>query len=111
SEYKNLRGIRHIINWHPNSDLTYTPKNLLDDPEFARGYRLLKKFNLLSDLQIYPNQMQQAYSLAKANPDIAVVINHMGMPVDRSREEWQRGMALLSSLPQVSVKISGFGFI
>lgn len=111
SEHKNVRGIRHIINWHPNPELTYTPKNLLEDPAFARGYSLLKKFNLLFDLQIYPNQMQQAYALARTNPDIAVVINHMGMPVDRAKEEWLQGMSLLSSLPHVSVKISGFGFI
>jgi predicted TIM-barrel fold metal-dependent hydrolase len=109
--HKNLRGIRHIINWHPNPKLTYTPKNLLEDPAFTRGYRLLKKFALSFDLQIYPNQMQQAYALAKANPDTAVIINHMGMPVDPDREEWLQGMKLLSSLPQVSVKISGFGFI
>jgi predicted TIM-barrel fold metal-dependent hydrolase len=111
SEYRNLRGIRHILNWHPNPALSYTEKNALLDPALARGYGLLKKFNLSFDLQIYPAQMQQAYRLAKANPDIAVIINHMGMPVDRDKGEWQHGMALLSSLPHVAVKISGFGFI
>lgn len=111
SQYKNLRGIRHIINWHPNPNLTYTPKNLLEDPAFQRGYLLLNKFSLSFDLQIYPNQMRQAYELAKANPNVPVIINHMGMPVNRNKEEWQQGMTLLSSLPYVSVKISGFGFI
>lgn len=111
SQCKNLRGIRHIVNWHPNPNLTYTPKNLLADPAFQRGYHLLNKFGLSFDLQIYPNQMCQAYELAKANPNVAVIINHMGMPVDRNKEEWQQGIALLSTLPHVSVKISGFGFI
>jgi predicted TIM-barrel fold metal-dependent hydrolase len=111
SHSKNLRGIRHIINWHSNPNLTYTPKNLLDDSAFQYGYQLLNKFGLSFDLQIYPNQMHQAYELAKANPQVPVIINHMGMPVDRNKEEWQQGMKLLSSLPHVSVKISGFGFI
>jgi len=110
-QYKNLRGIRQIINWHPNPNLTYTAKNLLDDPAFQRGYQLLNTFGLSFDLQIYPNQMRQAYELSKANPHVPVIINHMGMPVDRNKEEWQQGMALLSSLPHAFVKISGFGFI
>ncbi|GGY84692.1 hypothetical protein GCM10011613_32130 [Cellvibrio zantedeschiae] len=108
---KNVRGIRHIINWHPNPALTYTPKNLLEDPVFKRGYKLLNKFGLSFDLQIYPNQMGQAYDLAKANPNVPVIINHMGMPVDKDKKQWQQGMSLLSSLPHVSVKVSGFGFI
>lgn len=111
SQYKNVRGIRHIINWHSNPALTYTPKNLLEDPAFQHGYQLLNKFGLSFDLQIYPNQMQQAYELAKANLHVPVIINHMGMPVDVDKGEWKTGMMLLSSLPHVSVKISGFGFI
>ncbi len=109
--HKSVRGIRHIINWHPDHALTYTPKNLLESSAFKRGYKLLSKYHLSFDLQIYPNQMRQAYDLAKANPEVPVIINHMGMPVDRDKGQWQAGMALLSQLPHVAVKISGFGFI
>ncbi len=109
-----VRGIRHIINWHPDPRRTYTPKNLLDDDAFARGYALLAKYRLSFDLQIYPNQMTQAYRLAAANPDVPVILNHTGMPVDRDAAgiaAWKSGMALLATLPHVSTKISGLGFI
>lgn len=109
--YKNLRGIRHIINWHPNPSLTYTSENLLEDSAFHRGYRLLKKFNCSFDLQIYPNQMQQAYELAKHHPEIPVILNHLGMPIDSDKSGWKKGIQSLASLPHASVKISGFGFI
>jgi predicted TIM-barrel fold metal-dependent hydrolase len=111
---RNVRGIRHIINWHPDPRRTYTPKNLLDDPDFARGYALLARYRLSFDLQIYPNQMTQAYQLARANPDVPVILNHTGMPVDRDAAgiaAWKSGMKLLATLPNVATKISGLGFI
>lgn len=110
----NVRGIRHIINWHPDPNRTYTPKNLLDDDAFARGYALLARYRLSFDLQIYPNQMTQAYRLAAANPDVPVILNHTGMPVDRDASgiaAWKSGMKLLATLPHVATKISGLGFI
>lgn len=111
SEYKNLRGIRHIINWHPNPLLTYNRQNYLEDSAFHRGYRLLTKFNLSFDLQIYPNQMLQAYELAKLHPDTPLILNHMGMPVDLDKNEWKKGIQVLAQLSHASIKISGFGFI
>ena len=113
-ESSNVRGIRHIINWHPDPKKTYTAKNLLDDDAFARGYALLAKYRLSFDLQIYPNQMEQAYRLARAHPDVPVILNHMGMPVDRdaaSLAAWTSGLRLLATLPHVATKISGLGFI
>jgi len=114
AEARNVRGIRHIVNWHPDPRRTYTPKNLLDDPAFARGYALLAKYDLSFDLQIYPNQMTQAYRLAAAHPDVPVILNHTGMPVDRDAAgiaAWKSGMKLLAGLPHVATKISGLGFI
>ncbi|EGF92659.1 amidohydrolase family protein [Asticcacaulis biprosthecium C19] len=109
-ESPKVRGIRHILNWHPDPRLTYGPDNLFDDPQLAKGYALLAKYSLSFDLQIYPVQMLQAYEVAKNHPDIAVMINHMGMPVD-DVEAWRAGMRKLAELPHVAVKISGLGFI
>ncbi|ESQ84878.1 hypothetical protein AEAC466_07420 [Asticcacaulis sp. AC466] len=107
----NVRGIRHIINWHADPQRTYTPRNLLEDDGFARGYALLARYGLSFDLQIYPGQMRQAAALAARHPDIPVMINHMGMPVDADKTEWRTGMKTLAQLPHVAVKISGMGFV
>ena len=106
----NVRGIRHILNWHPDPARTYTPANVFDDRQLAKGYALLAKHNLSFDLQIYPNQMQAAYDLARAHDNIPLILNHMGMPVDADRTQWRAGMQALAQLPQAAVKISGFGF-
>ncbi len=108
---RNVRGIRHILNWHSDPRRTYTGRNLLDDDGFARGYGLLAKYKLSFDLQIYPGQMQQAAALAARHPDIPLIVNHMGMPVDADLGEWRAGLDALSALPHAAVKISGFGFI
>ncbi len=110
-ESRNVRGIRHIINWHENPKRTYTPRNLLEDAGFARGYGLLSRYKLSFDLQIYPGQMIQAYELAKQHPDTPVILNHMGMPVDADLTQWRQGMSKLAELPHAAVKISGLGFV
>ena len=111
AERRNVRGIRHILNWHADPKRTYTPRNLLDDEAFARGYALLGKYNLSFDLQIYPNQMQQAAALAAKHPDVPVILNHMGMPVDADLTEWREGLQALATLPHAALKISGMGFV
>ncbi len=111
AESPNVRGIRHIINWHPDPRRAYTPHDLLEDDAFAAGYARLAKYGLAFDLQIYPNQMNAAYLVGKANPDVPVSLNHMGMPVDTDLTQWREGLDLLARLPHVAVKISGMGFV
>ncbi len=55
--------------------------------------------------------MKQAAQLAAKHPDVPVILNHMGMPVDNDLSQWREGMQALAALPYVSVKISGLGFI
>ena len=111
AESRNVRGIRHILNWHADPRRTYTPRNLLDDPVWQRGYGRLAHYRLSFDLQIYPGQMIQAAGIAARHPDVPVILNHMGMPVDADLSEWRAGLAALAALPHASVKISGMGFV
>jgi predicted TIM-barrel fold metal-dependent hydrolase len=110
----NVRGVRHILNWHAEPSKTYTPRDLLIDDAFASGYALLAKYELSFDLQIYPSQMPAAAKLAGRNERTPMIVNHTGMPVDRNASglaAWRDGMAALAERPNVSVKISGFGIV
>lgn len=112
--HKNVRGIRHIVNWHTNPAKTYGPADMTLDPQWAKGYALLGKYNLSFDMQAYPGQFAHLASIAARHPEIPVVINHAGMPVDTDdagKALWVDGMTKLAALPHVSVKLSGFGFI
>jgi predicted TIM-barrel fold metal-dependent hydrolase len=110
--YRNVRGIRHMINWHDDMSKTYTLERFLDNPAWVQNYGLLRKFGFSFDLQIYPRQMDQAAALVARHPDIPVVLDHAGMPIDREPAEidvWRNGLKTLAALPHVSIKISGLG--
>jgi len=114
AQHRNLRGIRHIVNWHPDPKRTYTPRDVTGNPDWQRGFALLAKYDLSFDYQAYPHQFGRLAALAARHDDVPVVINHTGMPVDTDHEGlalWRRGMKALAALPQVAVKISGLGFM
>ena len=112
--HRNVRGIRQILNWHPDPKKTYTPRDLLADPTWEQGFALLRKYGLSFDLQIYPGQMQAAAQLASRHPDTLIILNHTGMPVDRDAaglQAWRAGMQALAQQPNVVAKISGLAML
>jgi predicted TIM-barrel fold metal-dependent hydrolase len=106
---KNVRGIRHIVNWHPDPRRTYTPRDVTQDEMWRRGFARLAAHGLSFDLQAYPAQLAALAPLIAAHPDIPVFINHAGMGVDGDAD-WRDGIAPLARLDHVAIKLSGFGF-
>jgi predicted TIM-barrel fold metal-dependent hydrolase len=112
--HSRVRGIRQILNWHADPNLTYAAADLLEDPAFEAGYALLGHYGLRFDSQIYPGQMPAAAALAGRHPETAMILNHCGMPVDASAEgmaQWREGMQTLARRPKVAVKISGLSLV
>lgn len=112
--YANVRGIRQILNWHPDPAKTYTPRDLLQDQTWHAGFAQLARRGLSFDLQIYPAQMNAAAELAARHPDTPVILNHTGMPVDKDADglaTWRAGMRMLADRPNVAVKISGLAML
>lgn len=114
-EFKNLRGIRQILNYHPDPVKTFLDRSrseLMRSAKWQEGYALLRKYDLSFDLQLYYPQMEDAFQVAKRFPDTQVILNHTGMPLDRSPadiEGWRKGMARLAEAPNVACKVSGLG--
>jgi predicted TIM-barrel fold metal-dependent hydrolase len=113
AQRRNVRGIRHIVNWHPDPRRTYTPRDVTQDEAWQRGFALLGDHGLSFDLQAYPGQFPALAKLIERHPGIPVIINHCGMMVPSDpdgRREWRAGMTALAACANVSVKISGIGF-
>lgn len=113
-EHSNVRGIRQIVNWHADPLKTYTPRDLLQDEAWRKGFKVLHRHELSFDLQIYPSQMPAAAELAARHDNTQIVLSHCGMPTDRDADglaAWKRGMALLAKQPNVAVKISGLAMM
>jgi predicted TIM-barrel fold metal-dependent hydrolase len=113
AQYKNVRGIRHIVCWHRDPVKSYGCRpNLLSDSQWRRGFALLQKFGFSFDLQLYPLQMGEGVDLARSYPETLIILDHAGMPVDRDREgirTWREGLGDFAATPNVAVKISGLG--
>jgi len=113
ARHPRVRGIRHIVNWHPDPRRSYTERDVTRDAAWQRGFARLADHGLSFDLQCYPGQMTALAELFARHPDIPVIVNHAGMAVLDDPDgpaEWRRGLAALAACPQVSVKLSGFGF-
>ncbi len=82
---------------------------MMRDPKWLAGLRLFRKFDLSWDLRVPTWHLEEAALVARANPDIAVVLNHTGFPWDRSDAGlalWRRGMQALAACEQVCCKLS-----
>jgi predicted TIM-barrel fold metal-dependent hydrolase len=111
--HRSVRGIRHIVNWHADPNRTYTPRDVTQDAAWQRGFGLLGKHGLSFDLQCYAGQMAPLAALFARHPEVPVIVNHAGMPIDTDEVGvalWRSGMRVLAALPHVATKLSGFGF-
>mgnify|MGYP000480594951 CR=1 FL=1 len=120
-----FRGIRHMLASHTDKRIhSFAP-----DPELSRsrafrqGFEELAARGLSFDAWCYHHQLPQVTELAKAFPQVPIVLCHLGTPVayggpfasagatdaDRQRtlETWRRDLAELAQCPNVVVKISG----
>jgi predicted TIM-barrel fold metal-dependent hydrolase len=112
--HPHVRGIRQIVNWHADPQRTYTPSDITQDPQWQAGFVRLAAHRLSFDLQCYPAQMPGLAPLFARNPDVPVIINHLGMPVMSDPDgiaEWRAGLRALAAIPHVAIKLSGLGFL
>lgn len=107
-----VKGVRQLLNWHKK--LTYTAadrQNDLSNSIWMSRFALLKKYNLSFDMQICPEQMIDAVLLLQKFPDIMVVVNHAGMPIQEDMDIWRKSIVALSRCHNVHIKLSGFGML
>ena len=84
----------------------------LVEPDFHRGFALLRKYGLVSSMPVQWQEMVKLRDLAASFADIPIVIDHAGFPTERTPEyfqDWKRGMAAAAEAGNVICKISGLG--
>lgn len=112
-EIPSVRGVRDILNWHPDPYYSHRDRgDLMQDPGWLSAFKVLGDLGLTFDLQVFPSQLHEAARLAAEHDSTPIVLDHAGMPIERDPEglrEWARGMKLLAALPNTTVKISALG--
>jgi L-fuconolactonase len=96
-----LAGVRHVVQAEPD--------DFLLRPDFQRGVALLDGFGMSYDILVYPRQLRAACAFADRNPDLRLVLDHLGKPpiASGALESWERDIRELARRPHVHVKASG----
>ena len=108
-----VRGIRQQMHWHENPSYRFAARaDLVCDPAVRRSVARLEEYGWCFDLQVFPGQMRHAAELVRSCPGVTFVLQHAGMPENRSaagRAEWLDGMRRLAGFPNMVCKLSGLG--
>lgn len=84
----------------------------MGDPAWRRGFACLAGHGLSFDLQTPWWHLREARALADDFGETAIILNHAGLPADRSQSglaAWREALVTFAAAPNVSVKISGLG--
>ncbi|WP_413733896.1 amidohydrolase family protein [Sodalis sp. RH21] len=108
-----VRSVRHKPGGAASPDAARQgERTLMSQDRWRRGYAQLEKYGLHFDLQTPWWHLAEAGRLARDFPGTLIILNHTGLPSDRSPEglaAWHSAMGQLADEPNVVVKISGIG--
>ena len=114
-----FRGIRFSTTWDASGALRNdAPSGLLSDSRFRRGLACLQRYGLSFDAWLYHPQLAELADLARALPEVTIVLDHIGGPVgvgpyagirNEVFQTWREGIAAVASCHNVAVKLGGFG--
>jgi predicted TIM-barrel fold metal-dependent hydrolase len=111
--FPQVRGIRHKPRAAPSpAEVEVGAPGSMADPAWRRGYALLERYGLSFDLQTPWWHLPEAAHLARDFPATQIILNHTGLPADRSAAGlagWREAMQTLAAEPNAAVKISGLG--
>lgn len=105
-----VRSVRHKP--RANASPSEAAPGGTTDAAWRAGFARLAPLGLRFDLQTPWWHLVEAARLACAFEGTQIILNHTGLPADRSPEGiagWRAAMTTLSRQPNVAVKISGIG--
>jgi len=95
-------GVRHVVQDEPDPEFMLRP-------DFLRGVRLLKEFELVYDILIFPTQVPAAIDLVNRFPAQQFVLDHIAKPLikDGVLSPWREQIRELAKAPNIVCKVSG----
>ena len=117
-----LKGIRMLLASHTDprisSGAVKSDLGLMLHPNFIDGAKCIQDANLSLDFWIYHTQLNEMEKIARALPDLTIILNHVGGPIHLgeyegkqavTHREWRSAMIRLSRIPNINVKLGGLG--
>ncbi len=113
SAVKRVVGIRGILSCHPDPKKCFVQRpDIAYDKDWRRDVGLIGEAGFHLELMMYPYQGQAVFDLAQAFPKLQIIVNHCASPIDRDdagMRRWHDALKLISSRPNVALKISNPG--
>jgi predicted TIM-barrel fold metal-dependent hydrolase len=117
-----FRGIRHCGGWDASPEVANSHTNpqqgLYGHADFREGFAKLAEFDLSFEAWQFHPQIREVADLARAFPDTAIMLDHVGGPVgigpyagkrDEEFARWSADIRDLATCPNVHVKLGGLG--
>jgi L-fuconolactonase len=116
-----FRGIRYSMCWDEQAaELKLwksAPKGLLFDAGVRAALACLERHRLSFDAWMLFPQLPDLVQLARAMPDLQIVMGHIGGlvgigPYSRHNDvmiEWKKNIAAIANCPNISIKLGGIG--
>jgi predicted TIM-barrel fold metal-dependent hydrolase len=105
-----VRGIRQKPRANPSAQ-DGRPGGMTD-AAWREGFAVLSSLGMRYDLQTPWWHLHEAAEIARAFPGTQIILNHTGLPADRSPDAlvaWASAMSALAACSNVAVKMSGLG--
>jgi L-fuconolactonase len=117
-----FRGVRQRAVWdaHVRPDTPGLRPALLGEPAFRRGFAVLQRLGLAFDAWQYYHQLEEVAALARAFPQVPIVVDHTGGPIGVGphardpagmRARWRAGLSGLARCDNVFMKLGGLGML
>jgi len=113
-----LRGVRALTHWHEDRAIhrIATTAGMLLTPSASEAIAAVERSGLVLDIWVYHTQLDEVIAVARAFPDLVIVLDHAGTPLgigcfagrrDEVLAAWRARMRVLAQLPNVFVKLGG----
>jgi predicted TIM-barrel fold metal-dependent hydrolase len=110
-----FRGVRHNTAWDASPMGNNAARaGILGEESFRAGVRTLGRLDFSYDAMAYHTQLGELADLARACPDVRIVVNHLGIPLaggpyrghaDEVRAQWHAGLTDVAAAPNTVLKI------
>jgi predicted TIM-barrel fold metal-dependent hydrolase len=110
AQFERVKSVRQTIAWTPNPDRSMAAEaDITHKPDWRAAIPVLIELGFSLDLLIYPYQSENVAELSADFPELQIIVNHIGSPIeqdDAGLKRWHDGVQLMGQQPNVLMKLS-----